>query len=125
MPADQFPVQMVTYWAMALPILTLSTVMVCPHGGSVRATAGSQRLLVDGSPVLRVSDSFIVSECPFIDPTGNPSPCVTVQWPVGSSTVLVEGTPALDVSSTSVCEGADGSLRGPVAITSSQSRVEG
>jgi len=91
----------------------------------VQAIAGSQRLLIDGSPVLTVSDSFIVSACPFVDPTGNPSPCLTVQWPVGSSTVLVVGTPALDVSSTSVCQGADGSLRGPVTIASSQSRVEG
>jgi uncharacterized Zn-binding protein involved in type VI secretion len=91
----------------------------------VQAIAGSQRLLVDGFPVLRVSDSFIVSGCPFVDSVGNPSPCMTVQWPVGSSTVLVEGTPALDVSSTSACVGADGSLRGPATITSSQSQVEG
>jgi hypothetical protein len=91
----------------------------------VQVTPGNKRLLIDGSPVLTVTDTFAVSGCPFIDETGNPNPCITVQWPSGSRTVVVEGRPALSVSSTSISIAASGSLQGPVMITSSQTRVEG
>ena len=51
-------------------LLTQSSTMMCPHGGTVTAIPGNTRVQAAGAPVLRTSDTFIIVGCPFAPDTG-------------------------------------------------------
>jgi uncharacterized Zn-binding protein involved in type VI secretion len=66
----------------------------------------SNRVLVNGQPVVTQSDIFTVAGCPFI--VGNkPQPCVTVKWLAASTRVLINGYSAVLQDSTGLCESAE------------------
>jgi hypothetical protein len=106
-------------------ILTATTAMVCPHGGIVQAVPTNSRLLIEGAAALTVNDAFVVTGCPNVDGSGDPAPCLTVQWPAPSSTMLINGIAALSQTSVSLCMAGNGSPQGPVTITATQDRVLG
>jgi hypothetical protein len=103
-------------------MLTASSVMMCPHGGTVQASPTSANVQIGGAPVLTASDVFIIAGCPFVIGIV-PSPCLTVQWvqPAAQSTVL--GNPTLTEASVGLCIGAG--PQGPVMIVAAQPNVTG
>jgi hypothetical protein len=111
---------------MSPPLLTVASAMMCPHGGTVTAAPSATKAVID-TPVLTVSDSFVVAGCPFTLPGTPPipSPCVTVQWSAPSTSVTHAGAPALTAASVGLCLAATQAPQGPVVITSTQPVAEG
>ncbi len=105
-------------------LLTTSSTLQCPHGGQVQVTTTNTKVKADGGYVLTVSDTFIISGCPFqipAAPSPIPSPCMTVQWVVPDMFCKVNGTPTLSSSSVGLCLSAMQVPQGPVSIVNTQS----
>ncbi|MCU1244868.1 MAG: hypothetical protein JWN02_778 [Acidobacteria bacterium] len=105
-------------------LLTTSSTLMCPHGGSVSATSSNSVAKADGSPIVRGSDTFTISGCPFV--LGNtPHPCVRVQWTVTATMHKAAGQLALTSDSAGLCLAADSAPQGPVQISNTQMKVKG
>lgn len=102
---------------MAGPVLTTSSTVTCPHGGTVTLTTSDTSATAGGSPVLLVSDVHQVVGCPFTLPGGKYSPCVTVRWSAGSAQASAGGTALLVASSIGTCSNGEQAPQG-LAISS-------
>jgi hypothetical protein len=104
--------------------LTQSSLLMCPHGGTVTATTTNNRVNALSSPVLRSSDTFLIAGCPFfVGPS--PHPCMTVQWLVADLRSKVAGDFTLSEASVGMCLAADQAPQGTVMIASTQPQVKG
>ena len=106
---------------MAGHALTKATAMQCPHAGQVQATPTNTRARSDDS-LLTMSDTFMISGCPFTLPNGQPSPCLTVQWMVTDIRVTA-GAATLSDGDTGLCMNGMSVPQGPVTIVTTQQRV--
>jgi hypothetical protein len=104
-------------------LLTVASVLMCPHGGLVTVSPASTRATA-GSPIICGSDTFIVAGCAF-NIAGVPSPCVSVNWMVTATRVQSGGALALNESSVGLCVAATQAPQGPVQIQSTQPSVSG
>jgi hypothetical protein len=105
-------------------LLTVSSVMMCPHGGQVQVQAFTTRTRVSGDFALRQSDSFVIAGCPFfLGPLAHP--CTQVQWvqPAAQSQIIDDFT--LTEESVGLCVAADLAVQGTVLIVETQPRVSG
>lgn len=105
-------------------LLTASSVMMCPHGGTVQAVTSNTRTRAAGDFVLRASDTFLVVGCPFVIGIV-PHPCVQVQWVVPASRSQAIGDPALTEASVGLCSAPDQAVQGTVLVIAAQPRVSG
>lgn len=105
-------------------LLNTSSIMMCPHGGTVSAISSNTRVNAGGSPVLRATDTFLIAGCPFVVGIV-PHPCMQVQWvqPDAQSQVLSDFT--LSEASVGLCVAADMAVQGTVLITFTQPQVSG
>ena len=103
--------------------LTTASVMMCPHGGTVKATSSNTRVTAAGAPMLRSTDSFVITGCPF-SIGSQYHPCVTVKW-VQTAQHSKIGDPTLNVDSLGLCQAGDQAVQGLVSINVTQERVEG
>jgi hypothetical protein len=105
-------------------LLNSSSVMMCPHGGSVQAISSNTRTSVGGAFALRQSDTFMIAGCPFTTPAG-PHPCVQVQWvqPAARSKAASDFT--LTEASVGLCIAPDQAVQGTVLIITTQPQVAG
>lgn len=105
-------------------LLNVSSVMMCPHGGTVQAVSSNARVKAAGDFVLRQSDTFTIAGCPFVIGTV-PHPCVRVQWvqPAARSKAVSDFT--LTAQSVGLCLAADQAPQGTVMITATQPRAVG
>jgi len=106
-------------------LLNTSSSMMCPHGASVSASSSNSVAKADGAFILRGSDTFTVSGCPFTLPSGTPHPCVRVQWIVTALMHKAAGDLCLTSDSIGLCLAADSAPQGPVQISNTQSKVKG
>ena len=104
-------------------LLTQSSTMMCPHGGTVMAIPGSVRTGAAGTPVLRASDTFIIVGCPFTPVT--PHPCVTVRWVGTAQRVKHSKDFVLTEASVGLCLAGDQVPQGMVMIAATQPRGSG
>jgi hypothetical protein len=102
-------------------LLTTSSVLMCPHGGTVTGTPGATRASADAT-LLRASDSFSIAGCAF-NVGGTPQPCTTVQWVVTAQRVKHSGDFVLTESSVGLCVGP--APQGTVMVSATQTRVAG
>lgn len=109
---------------MAGGLLTSASTLQCPHGGAVQIVPTSAIVTAGGSPVSTVSDTFTVTGCIFMIPTGVPSPCVRVQWLVPDTATSSSTSATLSASSTGLCLAASGVPQGPVSVQNTQSTVQ-
>jgi len=105
-------------------LLNTSSVMMCPHGGTVSVVSANTRVMAAGDPVLRASDTFLIAGCAFVIGIV-PNPCVQVQWvqPVTESQVLSDFN--LSEESVGLCVAGDMAVQGTVLIVSTQPQVSG
>ena len=104
-------------------LLTASSTMMCPHGGTVSATAGQSKAVADAA-VLRMSDTCTISGCSFM--IGNvPSPCMTVQWVQAAAKVKAGGDFVLNEASVGLCLAATQAPQGSVLISNTQAVADG
>jgi hypothetical protein len=105
-------------------LLTASSVMMCPHGGMVQATTANTRTRAAGDYVLRATDTFVITGCPF-NVAGGLHPCVQVKWIVTAERSRVLADPVLHEESLGLCSAADQAVQGAVQIVFTQPRVRG
>jgi hypothetical protein len=86
----------------------------------VIAAPGDTRFKADGAPVLRRSDTFTVSGCPFTQ-----SPCATVEWPAPAGKSKVGGDVALRADDVGLCKSGVGAAQGNVVVSSVQGKASG
>ncbi len=105
-------------------LIDAGATIMCPHGGQVKVVPSATRLTFSGMPPLTVSDTVMVSGCPF-NVSGAPSPCLTVQWLMPATRVTVQGAVPLLSSSIGLCKNAAGAPQGTAIVTGFQTRVQG
>lgn len=104
--------------------LTLSSNVMCPHGGQAQLMTANSRASADRSFILLESDMHVVAGCPFT--VGSKySPCVRIEWSAGTSRVSVNGTATLVTGSIGQCFNAEGGLQGVAVIVNTQQRTKG
>jgi hypothetical protein len=110
---------------MAGGMITTASILQCPHGGRVTIISGNARSQAAGGFLATMTDTFIVSGCPFQIPATPPipSPCLTVRWLSGNGKTQVNGLPGLDQSSVGLCLNAQQIPQGPVVMLGGQTRV--
>jgi hypothetical protein len=109
---------------MASHFLTTTSVLQCPHGGTVTGSTSNTRVKVAGDPIVRSTDTFTIAGCPYTLGTV-PHPCVRVQWDVHAEHHKSQGDPSLTLDSVGFCLAADGGTQGTVVIASTQARGAG
>jgi hypothetical protein len=105
-------------------LLNISSLMMCPHGGTVQSVTNNTRTQAAGGFLLRTSDTFIIAGCPFVIGVV-PSPCVQVQWVQPALQSKVIGDQTLTEASVGLCVAATLAVQGNVLITLTQPRVSG
>jgi hypothetical protein len=103
--------------------LTTDAVMMCPHGGQATIASTNTRVLADGAPILRSSDSFVIAGC-TLNISGSPHPCVTIKWSSTAERSTI-GDPTLTTDCIGLCQAADEAIQGFVKINSTQTVVSG
>lgn len=105
-------------------LLNTSSVMMCPHGGTVSAVTSNSRAKAGGDFILRKSDTFTIAGCP-LNISGSPHPCVRVQWMVSATRSKATGDFTLTTDSVGMCLAGDQAPQGTVLINFTQPRVSG
>jgi hypothetical protein len=105
-------------------LLNTASVMMCPHGGTVQAMTSNTRAQGGGAFLLRASDTFIVTGCPFVLGL-SPHPCVQVQWVQPAARSQATGDFTLTESSVGLCVAADQAAQGAALIVMTQPLVSG
>ena len=106
------------------PMLTTTSTVMCPHAGQAILTTSDTQALVDGAPVLLLTDQHAIAGCAFA-PGGVLSPCVTIQWVTGATQSLIGGVPALLQTSVGLCLNALQVPQGPAIVVQTQTRAMG
>jgi hypothetical protein len=106
-------------------ILTVSDVMMCPHGGTVTISS-LQASVSAGALVVRPGDVFTIAGC-VLNVAGAPHPCVTVEWQ-SPSTRVKAGDPGsaafvLTTASVGLCKAADQAPQGMAIVQPAQVRA--
>ncbi len=107
-------------------ILTISSTVLCMHGGSAILTTSNSKMMVDNVPALLETDVHSVAGCPFQIPIGTgtkPSPCIRIEWSGGSTQLQVNGVGVLLQSSIGKCYSAEGAMQGIASIVNTQVKV--
>lgn len=110
---------------MAGYFLTTTSVLSCPHGGTVTMSTTNSRVKADGIFVVRSTDTSTIAGCPHTEDGITPKPCVRVKWDVHCERHESQGDPSLHVDSVGYCLSAEGGTQGVVVISSTQSRGAG
>lgn len=108
---------------MGANLLTVASVMMCPHGGTVVAVPNSPRATMGGATVVYASDTFTIVGCAFVPVA--PMPCVLVQWAQPALASAGPSAPTLTEDSVGFCIGATGAMQGTVLIQATQALVSG
>jgi hypothetical protein len=59
--------------------LTMTSVLKCPHGGTITPSTSNTKVKAEGQFVLRASDKFTIGGCNYRRGM-QPNPCVSVRW---------------------------------------------
>ena len=102
----------------------MSSMMMCPHGGTVQVISSNTKVKASGSYLLRSTDTFTIVGCPFVLGTP-PHPCIQVQWVQSSLKSKAVRDFTLTASSVGLCVAADQAVQGTVLIQTTQSKVSG
>ena len=105
-------------------LLTTSSSMMCPHGGTVSAISSNTKAKAGGDYILRSSDTFMIAGC-ALNVAGAPHPCMQVQWVQPALKSKAVGDFTLTAQSVGLCVAGDQAVQGTVLINSTQSKVSG
>ena len=101
-------------------LLNSQAVLLCPHGGAVQHIPSSfTTYRINGYPPLLLTDTFLVTGCPYMAAMAVPMRCERVQWVNGSPMMMVNGIPVLTNTSTGLCMSPHGVPNGPVVVATS------
>lgn len=112
------------WFANMAALLNTSSVMMCPHGGTVSVTSSNSKAKAGGDFILRPSDTFTIAGCP-LNISGAPHPCVSVKWVVSGRRSKAASDFTLNSDSVGLCQAGDQAPQGTVLINFTQSKVSG
>jgi hypothetical protein len=101
----------------------VGAVAQCPHGAPVITTSANVQVVASNMAVALASDQFSVAGCTFVGPTGQPQPCMKVQWTTPTTKCLINNQPAITALSVGMCIAANGVPGGPVVVTTTQPKA--
>lgn len=105
-------------------LLNTSSIMMCPHGGTVSVVTTNTQVKGGGDPLIGATDTYTIAGCAFmIGPS--PHPCMQVQWVVPDLQSQVSGDFTLNEESVGLCLAGDMAPQGTVLINSTQEQVSG
>ena len=99
--------------------LTVSSQLMCPHGGMVSAITSNGQVTAGGDPVVSATDTFLVAGCPFVLGVA-PHPCMQVQWIVPAEASEALGSNTLTEASVGLCTAGDQAPQGPPMVVETQ-----
>lgn len=105
-------------------LLNASSLMMCPHGGTVSTISANTKAKAGGDYVLRSSDTFTIAGC-TLNISGTPHPCVQVQWVQSALKSKAVGDFTLTDQSVGLCVAANQAVQGTVLINFTQLNVSG
>ena len=105
-------------------LLTTSSSLQCPHGGTVSISTTNTQVRAGGAFLARSSDLFTIAGCP-LNVASAPHPCVRVQWTQTALRSKAVGDFTLTEASVGLCLAADNATQGVVLVNSTQRRVSG
>lgn len=106
-----------------IPILTTSSTVMCPHGGLAQLFTSNTQALVDGAPILLLTDIHPIVGCPFT-PVAY-SPCVSIRWVTAATQTLVQRVPVLLQTSVGLCLNAAQAPQGSAIVVQVQQKAKG
>jgi len=109
---------------MGTLVLDAGCSISCPHGGRATVMPGNHRVKVGGQFALLLNDNMLITGCSF-NVSGNPMPCIRLQWQAPAARDKVNGTAVLLQASVAQCLNAAGAPQGSAVITGMQTRVKG
>lgn len=105
-------------------LLNTSSILICPHGGTVSIVTSNTQVMVAGDPAVCASDTFLIAGCAFVIGVV-PNPCMQVQWVQPDTASQVNGDFTLSEESVGLCVAADAAVQGTVLISFTQPQVSG
>jgi hypothetical protein len=109
---------------VAVPILTTTSTLLCPHGGSVILLTSNAMMKIQGAPALLVTDVHAVAGCAFTIGTKY-SPCLTVRWLAGATQTKVHGIAVLLQNSVGICYSPEQAPQGTAIVAQVQQMAQG
>lgn len=106
-----------------IPILTTVSTVMCPHGGVAQLVTTNTEALVDGAPMLLVTDMHPIVGCPFT-PVAY-SPCVVIRWVTAATRTTVRNIPVLLQTSVGLCLNAAQVPQGTAVVVQVQQKAKG
>ena len=101
------------------PLLDAATAVMCAHGGRAIPVAPSERVRVNGVPIVTVSGPWVIAGCAL--PSQQGGPCLIGRFMTGSTRITAGGQPVLLTDSLAVAEPS----ATPLIVVSAQERVRG
>jgi hypothetical protein len=105
-------------------LLNTSSIMMCPHGGTVSVITSNTQVMAAGDPLICASDTYLVAGCPFVVGIV-PNPCLQVQWVQPDAESQVMGDFTLSEDSVGLCIAGDMAVQGTALIMFTQPQVSG
>jgi hypothetical protein len=106
-------------------LLTTTSMLMCPHGGTVQIISANAQVKAGGDFLARSTDTFVIAGCSFTIPGVGPSPCVQVQWVETVEQSQTLGDFNLNEASVGLCLAATQAPQGAVLINSTQLQAAG
>ncbi|MCB9797296.1 MAG: hypothetical protein H6741_31795 [Alphaproteobacteria bacterium] len=88
---------------MPSPLVNMSSVVLCSHGGKATPVVPNPRVLISGAPSVTISSPFVIAGCALPPPPVANGPCVTGQIIMGTKRVLSNGQPLVAQLGVSTC----------------------
>jgi hypothetical protein len=102
-------------------VLTIASVIQCPHGGMAVLTTSNARVKAARAYWLLESDVSMVVGCPFtIGPKY--SPCLRIEWSAGAGKTKA-GAAVLVSSSLGICYSPESAPQGVAIISNTQTKA--
>jgi hypothetical protein len=106
-----------------IPILTMASTVVCPHGGMAQLITTNTEALIEGAPALLLTDVHPIVGCPFT-PVAY-SPCVLIRWITAATQTSVHNVPVLLQTSVGLCLNAAQAPQGTAIVVQVQQQAKG
>jgi hypothetical protein len=104
--------------------LTVSSQLMCPHGGMVSAVSQNAEASAGGDFIVCSSDTFLIAGCPFFLGIP-PHPCMQIQWLVPSNMTQATEDFTLTEASVGLCVAGDQAPQGPPSVVETQPQGAG
>jgi hypothetical protein len=106
-------------------LMTVSSTVMCSHGGQATAPVPNVRVKVMGQPTLTAPCQYMIAGCAFPPPPAGNGPCVSATWSMGATRVKSNGMPVLLANSAAAAAAICVPTGTPLQVIPVPGRVKG